>query len=69
MNYKIFEIERLIIKPTCISDAEFIYALMNTPKWIKYIGDRNINTIEDARNYIKIKIHPQLEDLAIQVLR
>lgn len=63
MNYKIFETERLIIKPTCISDAEFIYALMNTPKWIKYIGDRNINTIEDARNYIKTKIHPQLERL------
>jgi RimJ/RimL family protein N-acetyltransferase len=28
---------------------------MNTPKYYKYIGDRNIRTLEDAENYITKK--------------
>lgn len=63
MNYKSFETERLIIKPTTESDAHFIFELLNTPKWIQYIGDRNISTVESARNYIKEKMIPQLERL------
>ena len=51
-QYKKFETERLILKPTSEEDAEFIFELFNTPKWIKYIGDRNIKTLEDAKNYI-----------------
>jgi len=62
-QYKIFETERLILKPTSIEDAEFIFELLNTPKWIKYIGDRNIKTIENARGYIKTKMLPQLRKL------
>ena len=58
-QYKIFETERLFLKPTSVEDAGFIYDLMNTPKWIKYIGDRNIKTVENARDFIKIKILPQ----------
>ena len=53
--HKEFETERLLIKPTSVGDAEFIYQLMNTPKFIKYIGDRNIKSIEAAKNYIRNK--------------
>ena len=63
MNYQTFETERLIIRPTLEKDVEFIFKLLNTQKWIKYIGDRNIKTIEDARNHIKIKMLPQLKKL------
>ena len=63
MKYKVFETERLIIKPTLENDAEFIFELYNTPKWVKYIGDRNIKTIENAKEYIKEKMIPQLERL------
>ena len=42
MRYKTFETNRLLLRPTSITDAEFIYELLNTPKWIQYIGDRNI---------------------------
>jgi len=63
MEYKIFETERLIIRPTIETDAEFIFELLNTPKWIKYIGDRNIQTLESAKEYIKQKMIPQLERL------
>ena len=59
-QYKIFETERLILKPTSEEDAEFIFELLNTPKWIKYIGDRNIKTVENARDYIETKMFAQL---------
>ncbi len=63
MKYKTFETERLIIRPTTETDAEFILELLNTPKWIQYIGDRKVRTVEDAKEYIKDKMIPQLERL------
>lgn len=33
-------------------DASFILKLVNTPGWIRYIGDRSIHTVQDARQYI-----------------
>jgi len=62
-EYKTFETERLIIRPTTEIDASFIFELLNTPKWIKYIGDRNVKTIKDAEAYVKNKMTPQLEKL------
>ena len=61
--YKTFETERLLIRPTNIEDATFILELMNSPKWIKFIGNRNLNTTKDAENYIKEKMLSQLERL------
>jgi len=63
IQYKIFETERLLLKPTSEEDAELIFELLNTPKWIKNIGDRNIKTVESAKNYIKTKMLPQLKRL------
>ena len=63
INYKSFETERLIIRPTSEIDSEFIFELLNTPTWLKYIGDRKIETIENAKNYIKDRMTPQLERL------
>ena len=62
-QYKIFETERLILKPASEEDASFIFELFNTPKWLQYIGDRNVKTVEDARDYIKTRMVPQLERL------
>jgi DNA-3-methyladenine glycosylase I len=62
-NNKPFLTKRLIIRPTTISDSPFIFELLNTPKWIKNIGDRNINSIKDAEVYIKTKMLPQLKKL------
>lgn len=64
MNYyKKFETERLVIRPTSDEDAEFIFELLNTPKWLEYIGDRNVASVAMAKNYIQTKIQPQLERL------
>jgi len=44
---------RLIISKVTLKDAPFFIELMNTPSWLKYIGDRNIKSVEDAKNHLK----------------
>lgn len=62
-KYKSFETERLILRPTSAEDSEFLVELLNTPKWLKYIGDRNVRSVEDAQAYIKNRIQSQFERL------
>lgn len=47
-----YSTERLRLVPTDLVDAPFLLELMNSPKWLKYIGDRGISTIKDAEAYI-----------------
>ena len=47
------ETERLLLSKFTINDAAFFMELVNTPNWIKYIGERNIKTIEQAEEAIK----------------
>jgi len=50
----IFETDRLIVRELdSASDAEFICALLNTPKFIKYIGDRGVRTPDEAAAFIE----------------
>jgi RimJ/RimL family protein N-acetyltransferase len=53
--------KRLNIRPITIDDAPFILKLMNSPKWLKYIGDRNVHSIEEAETYIKEKALSQFK--------
>jgi len=62
-EYRIYETERLMLKPTSEEDAEFILELLNSPKWLKYIGDREVRSVESARDYIRTKMLPQLDRL------
>ena len=62
-KHKSFETERLRIILTTEIDASFILELLNTPKWIKFIGDRNVHSVDDAKEYIQQKMLPQLEKL------
>lgn len=58
-----FKTQRLLLTPTTIEDAPLFLELLNTPKWIEFIGDRNVKTITAARNYIKQRVRPQFERL------
>ncbi len=61
--YLSFETERLILKSTSIEDAPFFLELYNTPKWIQFIGDRNVRTVKQAEEWIRTKIMRQFERL------
>ncbi|WP_299433611.1 GNAT family N-acetyltransferase [uncultured Aquimarina sp.] len=58
-----FETDRLLLKPATIEDAAFYLKLLNSPKWLQNIGDRNVRSIEDAEHYITEKMMPQLKRL------
>jgi RimJ/RimL family protein N-acetyltransferase len=48
----VLQTERLILRRYVESDAAFILELLNEPSWIRFIGDKNVRTVEDARNYL-----------------
>lgn len=51
---KILETERLNLREIDSAiDAEFIFELLNTPKFIKYIGDRGLRSVEQAKKFIE----------------
>lgn len=50
---KILETERLILREIVESDSEFILDLLNQPSFIKHIGDRNVRTVDDAKDFIE----------------
>jgi [ribosomal protein S5]-alanine N-acetyltransferase len=56
-----YKTDRLFLRMLNADDAGFIFELLNTPGWIKFIGNRNIKTGEDADNYIqKIIANPNI---------
>jgi ribosomal-protein-alanine N-acetyltransferase len=52
MNRPLFESAGLNMRRFTPDDAAFVFELLNTPAWKQFIGDRNINTLDDAVNYI-----------------
>jgi RimJ/RimL family protein N-acetyltransferase len=45
--------ERLIIRKLNLEDRTFIVKLLNSPGWLRYIGDRGVKTEEDAKVYLQ----------------
>ena len=52
MTMKVLETERLILRRVTVEDSEFILELLNDPSWLRYIGDRGVRTLDEARDYI-----------------
>ncbi|HLZ67595.1 MAG TPA: GNAT family N-acetyltransferase [Aliidongia sp.] len=46
------ETDRLILRELTIEDAPFILELVNDPDWLRFIGDKGVRTLVDARVYI-----------------
>jgi RimJ/RimL family protein N-acetyltransferase len=46
------ETERLRLVEFTPGDAPFVLRLLNEPAFLRYIGDRGVRTLEDARRYI-----------------
>ncbi|MCG3206439.1 MAG: hypothetical protein FOGNACKC_00037 [Anaerolineae bacterium] len=49
---KVLETERLNLRWMSADDAAFMRGLLNEPSWLRFIGDRGVRTLDDARNYI-----------------
>lgn len=58
MNDMTLKSTRITLEKINIHDAEFMIKLYNSASYIKYIGERNINTIPDAETYITEKFEP-----------
>ena len=49
----LLETERLRLRLMTTADAEFILELLNDPDFVRYIGDKGVRTLDDAREYIR----------------
>jgi RimJ/RimL family protein N-acetyltransferase len=54
----VMETARLTLREIELEDAPFIFELMNEPPWIRFIGDRGIRTVADARAFIADHLRP-----------
>ena len=52
----LLETPRLLIRSFKQFDALFLLKLMNTPEWLRFIGERNIRSEEDAINHIETNL-------------
>lgn len=50
---KVLETDRLILRRLSTDDAEFVLDLLNQPSFLRFIGDRGVRTVEDARRFIR----------------
>ena len=48
----LLETERLILRELTFDDAQFILTLLNDPAFLRYINDKNVRNLEDARQYM-----------------
>ena len=47
------ETERLRLRRLITDDAPFILRLLNDDGWLRFIGDKNVHSLGDARRYLE----------------
>jgi RimJ/RimL family protein N-acetyltransferase/protein tyrosine phosphatase (PTP) superfamily phosphohydrolase (DUF442 family) len=53
MTALVLETERLRLRHVEAGDAAFIRELVNEPSWLRFIGERNVHSLDDARAFIE----------------
>lgn len=48
----VLETKRLSLRRFTLDDAGFILTLLNEPAFLRYIGDKKVRSLDDARQYI-----------------
>ena len=48
----VLETERLTLRWLTADDAPFVLKLLNDPAWLRFIGDRCVRDVEQARTYL-----------------
>lgn len=55
LTVRVLKTERLVLRRLTVEDSEFILEMLNDPLWLRFIGDKGVRNLDDAREYI-IKI-------------
>jgi len=50
---RVLTTDRLVLDRLAPDDAPFIFELVNDPSWIRFIGDKGVRTLDDARAYLE----------------
>ncbi len=59
----LIETERLIIRELdAEADGEFIFDLLNQPSFIRFIGDRGVRSVADARDFVENRYRQSYRD-------
>ena len=48
----IFTTDRITLRPLTFDDQHWVLALQQDALWLKYIGSKNVNSLDDACDYI-----------------
>ncbi|MEM9527769.1 MAG: GNAT family N-acetyltransferase [Bacteroidota bacterium] len=54
--------KRLHFQRFTLADAPFLLELLNSPGWLKYIGDRGVHNLAGAEGYIQERIFPAYQE-------
>jgi RimJ/RimL family protein N-acetyltransferase len=52
----ILQTSRLLLRELTPDDTAFLIALLNSPGWLRYIGDRKVRTEEQAQAYLEDRL-------------
>lgn len=52
MTVNVIETARLNLRRLVLEDADFILRLLNEPEFLRFIGDKGVRTLDDARHYL-----------------
>jgi len=59
----VLQTPRLNLRKMNLDDASFVKQLLNSEKWVKYIGDFGVRSMDDARRYLNQRVLPKYEAL------
>jgi RimJ/RimL family protein N-acetyltransferase len=51
-HMKVLKTDRLVLRRLTVDDAPFILELLNDAAFIRFIGDKGVRSLDDARRYI-----------------
>lgn len=49
----VLDTTRVRVSPLSLDDAAFILELLNDPDFLRYIGDKGVRSLQDARHYLE----------------
>lgn len=53
MTQPVLDTPRLALRRLTEDDAPFIHRLVNEPSWLRFIGDKGVRNLDDARRYLR----------------